>query len=356
MDGVTLVLTVHVDTLQISQYLILAGKKLPKGQLYHHSFWSPHVVTYSRSELLSMRRLSPATSPFHLVSVLKDFSLLRTLVLTVHIDTLQNSQYLILAGKKLPKDQLYHHSFWSPHVVTYSRSELLSMRRLSPATSPFHLVSVLKDFSLLRTLVLTVHIDTLQNSQYLILAGKKLPKDQLYHHSFWSPHVVTYSRSELLSMRRLSPATSPFHLVSVLKDFSLLRTLVLTVHIDTLQNSQYLILAGKKLPKDQLYHHSFWSPHVVTYSRSELLSMRRLSPATSPFSLLRTRGCGARQRAKSRTRQRIIIITTVVSNRNDRFSKFFASLTISRRCRSLKFLTPRLLLMRSIFVCSIPAQ
>ena len=85
-----------------------------------------------------------------------------------------------------------------------------------------------------------------------------------------------------------------------------------------------------------LYHHSFWSPHVITYSRSELLSVRRFSPATLPFqlvlvlkdfSLLRTRGFRAGLWAKSRTRQRSI--RTVVSNRNDRFSKF-VSLPLNR--------------------------
>ena len=47
--------------------------------LYHHHFSrSPQRIAYSRNELLSLRRFSSARLPFHLVSVLKDFGLLRT--------------------------------------------------------------------------------------------------------------------------------------------------------------------------------------------------------------------------------------------------------------------------------------
>lgn len=99
----------------------------------------------------------------------------------------------------------------------------------------------------------------------------------------------------------------------------------------------YLQIQGpsltKKFPRGRLdynyHHHSSRSPQLITYSRNELLSLRRFSPARLPFQLvsvlkdfglLQTRGCRAGVWAKSRTRQRGI--RTVISNRPDRFSKF----------------------------------
>ena len=41
------------------------------GLYHHHSSRSSQLITYSRNELLSLRRFSSACLPFHLVSVLK---------------------------------------------------------------------------------------------------------------------------------------------------------------------------------------------------------------------------------------------------------------------------------------------
>ena len=48
------------------------------GLYHHHSPRSPQLITYSRNELLSLRHFWSARLSFHLVSVLKDFGLLRT--------------------------------------------------------------------------------------------------------------------------------------------------------------------------------------------------------------------------------------------------------------------------------------
>ena len=109
------------------------------------------------------------------------------------------------------------------------------------------------------------------------------------------------------------------------------------------------------------HHHSSRSPHLITYSRIELSSLRRFSPARVPFQLvsvfkhfglLRARGCRAGAWAKSRTRQRDI--RTVISNRPDRFSKFASLLN---RVNLVKVrISQIIILTRSTSACSIPDQ
>lgn len=109
----------------------------------------------------------------------------------------------------------------------------------------------------------------------------------------------------------------------------LLSCMDLTVHVDISLNPGPECNQEITSRSVGLYHHSFLSPQLITYSRNELLSLRPFSKARLPFhldavlkdfSLLRTRGCRAGAWAKSRTRPRSIRV--VVSNRTDRFSKF----------------------------------
>ena len=142
-------------------------------------------------------------------------------------------------------------------------------------------------------------------------------------------HVVI-KRRELSSLEVFQPSSKQAKhgttcLVLPSKPF----VMDLTVHVDISSNpgpesNQEIIsrLAG-------LYHPSSRPSQLITYSRNELLSLRRFSSVRLPFhlvlvlkefGLLRTRGCRAGVRAKSRTRQSCI--RTVISNRPDRFSKF----------------------------------
>ena len=103
----------------------------------------------------------------------------------------------------------------------------------------------------------------------------------------------------------------------------------LTVHVDISSNPGPESNQEIVLRLVGLYHHSSRSPQLITYSRNELLSLRRFSLARLPFhlvsvlkdfGLLRTRGCRAGVWAKSRTRQSGM--RTIISNRPDRVSRF----------------------------------
>ena len=156
-----------------------------------------------------------------------------------------------------------------------------------------------------------------------------LPDNFRREFSLVGSHVVI-RRQELSSLEVFQPCSKQAkHGSTCLVLPSKLFVMDLTVHVDISSNPGPESNQEITSRSVGLYHHSFRSPQLITYSRSELLSVRRFSPARLPFhlvsvlkdfSLLRTRGCRAGVWAKSRTRQRSI--RTVVSNRNDRFSKF----------------------------------